>query len=152
MLRNHSKVGIKKMITDNGLVSLIPSVQCRDLCCSSEYGIQWIRKSKWRSRDLQRRDESIFHTTPLQIHSRPTRPERRKGKTEKERSSGPKTRVSKEGPTQKFIHKLHLEEQEEKRNSLSCVLILKFWKTWVSTQMCDPCWAWPSLVRHCEMT
>ena len=28
MLRN--KVGIKKMIKDNGLVSLIPSIECRD--------------------------------------------------------------------------------------------------------------------------
>ena len=59
MLRN--KVGIKKMITDNGLVSLIPSVACRDPCCSSEYGIQWIRKCRQRSRDPKRRDERILH-------------------------------------------------------------------------------------------
>jgi hypothetical protein len=44
MLSN--KVGIKKMVTENGLVLLIPSVECRDLCCSSEYGIRWIRKSR----------------------------------------------------------------------------------------------------------
>jgi len=46
MLRN--KVGIKKMI------ALIDG--CRDSCCSSEYAIRWIRKSRRRSKD-PRRDE-----------------------------------------------------------------------------------------------
>ena len=59
MLRD--KVGIKKMIVANGLMSLIPSVECRDPSCSSEYGIQGIRKSRRRSRDPKRRDERIFH-------------------------------------------------------------------------------------------
>ena len=59
MLRN--KVGIKKMIEDNGLVSLIPSVEYRDSYCSSEYGSQGIRKSSRRSRDPKKRDERIFH-------------------------------------------------------------------------------------------
>ncbi len=57
MLRN--KVGIKKMITDNGLVSLIPSVEYRDPCCSSEYGIRWIRKVQVnikRSQEKRRKD------------------------------------------------------------------------------------------------
>jgi hypothetical protein len=58
MLRN--KVGIKKMISSNGLVSLIPSVEYRDPYYSSEYGIQGIRKSSRRSRDPKRRDERIL--------------------------------------------------------------------------------------------
>ena len=63
MLRN--KVGIKKMIVANELVSFIPSVECRDPCCSSEYGIQGIRKSSRRSRDPKRRDERIFQGPSL---------------------------------------------------------------------------------------
>jgi hypothetical protein len=57
MLRN--KVGIKKMIVDIGLVSLIPSVEYRDPCCSSEYGIQGIRKIQTkikRSQEKRRKD------------------------------------------------------------------------------------------------
>jgi hypothetical protein len=57
MLRN--KVGIKKMVTDGGLVLFIPSVECRDPCCSSEYGIQWIRKYREkikRSKEKRQKD------------------------------------------------------------------------------------------------
>ena len=57
MLRN--KVRIKKMVTDNGLVVLIPSVECRDPGCSSECGIRWIRKVQTkikRSKEKRRKD------------------------------------------------------------------------------------------------
>ena len=59
MLRN--KVGLKKMISDNGLVSLIPSVEVGIPAVPVNMGFKESGKSRRRSRDPKRRDERIFH-------------------------------------------------------------------------------------------
>ena len=50
--------------------------------------------------------------------------EQRKVDKKKQRSEGPKIQESKEGSTQKMIHKLHLKEQEEKEILSTSVLYL----------------------------
>ena len=55
----------------------------------------------------------------------PTRITRDQRKAEKKtKSEGPKIQESKEGSTQKMIHKLHLKEQEEKEILSTSVLYL----------------------------